>query len=195
MLMATKATLRPPPSRSPVAPSPNPPPPLPSPSPSVSSSRWSDGAVGPSTHAACTPTPPTASGAPSTTEVPRSGGTCVPADGPLGSTAILLDASSGHPASASPPTAPSPVVLVAKSTPAQGFLTKRLPGFLALDPQALPHPFSTPGVAFLQFTLENLSSLVCSLVAPGSLLFATSTVFIAVSHGDHQPTQVSSVRS
>jgi hypothetical protein len=35
----------------------------------------------------------------------------------------------------------------------QGFLCKHAPGVLALDPLALPSPFSSPGDALLQFIL------------------------------------------
>jgi hypothetical protein len=167
----------------------NPPPPPPPPPPLASSSL-----------AACTPTPPPAAGTPATSDAPRPGGLCVQAGGPLWSAVVLRDASLGRPASASPSrrspaSSAAPPMVVAKLTPTQGFLTKRVPGSLALDPQALPHPFSTPGDAFLQFMLENFSSLVCSPVTPGSLLFAPSPVFIAVTHGDHQPTPASFVHS
>jgi hypothetical protein len=72
---------------------------------------------------------------------------------------------------------------------AQGFLAKRVPRALLLDPKALPPPFSSPGDAFLQFVLENFSSLVCSPVSPGSPLFAPSPVHIMVKHRgqDHVP--------
>jgi hypothetical protein len=65
---------------------------------------------------------------------------------------------------------------------AQGFLAKHVPRALALNPFALPQPFSTPGDAFLQFVLANFSSLVCSPVTLGSPLFAPSPVHILVTH-------------
>jgi hypothetical protein len=78
---------------------------------------------------------------------------------------------------------------------AQGFLVKRVPRALLLDPKALPPPFSSPGDAFLQFVLENFSSLVCSPVSPGSPLFAPSPVHIMVKHRDQEPVPLSSVCS
>jgi hypothetical protein len=77
----------------------------------------------------------------------------------------------------------------------QGFLAKHVPWLLSLDPKSLPPPFSCPGDAFLQFILENFSSLVCSPVAPGSPLFAPSPVYVLVRQSNQKPAPLSSVCS
>jgi hypothetical protein len=77
----------------------------------------------------------------------------------------------------------------------QGFLVKHVPWLLSLDPKSLLPPFSYLGDTFLQFILENFSSLVCSPVAPGSPLFAPLPVYVLVSQSDQRPAPLSSVCS